>query len=157
MRCGEVCRAFVSLNHLPGAYFVKPCRECKNPVSEQAAFCPQCGAPYPAKDKWTGWGWEYRSKAEIAGLPLLHIAFKYRPNRMPVVAKGVFAIGQFATGVVCISQFGVGLVSVSQFTIAGLAVAQFGIAWSLIAQVGIYLHDGWGQAVVGLSQLLGGA
>lgn len=134
-----------------------PCRECKHPVSEQAYLCPQCGAPYPAKAVWTGWGFEYRSAARIGGLPWLHIAFKYRPNKTPVVAKGVFAVGQFATGIVCVSQFGVGLVSLSQFTVAGFAVAQFGIAYSLIAQVGIYLHEGYGQVVVSLAHLLGGA
>jgi len=135
---------------------MKPCRECKHPISEQAMFCPQCGAPYPAKEAWTGWGWEYKSKTEIAGLPLLHVAFKYRPNRMPVVAKGIFAVGQFASGVVCVSQFGVGLVSISQFTLAGFAVAQFGIAWSLIAQIGIYVQEGYGQFVIGAAELLGG-
>lgn len=134
---------------------MKPCRECKHLVSDQAFACPQCGAPYPAKENWTGWGYEYRSRVQIAGLPLLHIAFKYRPNQMPVVAKGVIAIGQFGYGVVCISQFGVGLVSVSQFTIAGFAVAQFGLAWSLVAQIGVYVDRGYGQVVYSLSQLLG--
>ena len=27
---------------------MKPCRECQHEVSEQAAACPQCGAPFPA-------------------------------------------------------------------------------------------------------------
>lgn len=134
---------------------MEPCRECKHPVSEQAFACPRCGAPYPAKRAWTGWGYEYTSRLQIAGLPLLHIAFKYRPNRVPVVARGIIAIGQFGYGVVCIIQFGIGLVSVSQFTIAGFAVAQFGLAWSLIAQVGVYVDQGYGQAVQSLSQLLG--
>jgi hypothetical protein len=134
---------------------MKPCRECQHQVSEQAIFCPQCGAPYPAKASWTGWGYEYKSKLEFAGLPLLHIAFKYRPNKTPVVARGIIAIGQFASGVVCISQFGIGLVSVSQFTIAGFAVAQFGIAYSLIAQVGLYIDKGYGQVVTSLAELLG--
>lgn len=135
---------------------MKPCRECKHQISEQAFFCPQCGAPYPAKESWTGWGFEYKSELCVAGLPLLHIAFKFKPNRMPVVAKGVFAIGQFACGIVCISQFGVGLVSISQFTIAGFALAQFGIAYSLIAQMGVYFHEGDGQFVVNATQLLAG-
>ena len=56
-------------------------------------------------------------------MPIVHISFKYRSNRMPVPAKGIIAIGQFACGVVTISQFGVGLVSVSQFTVAGFALA----------------------------------
>ena len=134
---------------------MKPCRECKHQISEQAFSCPHCGAPYPAKESWTGWGVEYKSKLAIAGLPLLHVAFKYKTNRMPVVAKGVIAIGQFGCGVVCISQFGVGVISVCQFTVAGFALAQFGIAYSLIAQMGIYLDKGIGQVVVSVPKLLG--
>lgn len=133
---------------------MKACRECGHQVSEQAFACPQCGAPYPARPEWTGWGFEYRSNAEVFGLPLLHISFKYRSNRTPVVAKGVIAIGQFAAGVVTISQFGLGLVSLSQFTIAGYAVAQFALAWSLIAQFGLYVQAGRGQMVLRLADLL---
>ena len=134
---------------------MKTCRECRHEVSEQAFACPHCGAPFPAKDKWDGWGYEYKSAATMFGLPLLHISFKYRSNRVPVVARGIVAVGQFACGVVTIAQFGAGLVSVSQFAVAGWALAQFGVAWSLIAQVGLYLSDGRGQYVRGLAELLG--
>lgn len=109
----------------------------------------------PAKAKWDGWGFEYRSQGEILGWPLLHISFKFRPNRMPVPAKGVIAIGQFAYGGLVISQFGVGLVSISQFTVAAYALAQFGFAYSLIAQIGVYVSQGRGQLVKSLAELLG--
>ena len=131
------------------------CRECRGSVSEQATACPRCGAPYPAKEKWDGWGFEYKSEASLLGMPLLHISFKYSPNRAPVPAKGVFAIGQFACGIFTLSQFGVGVVSVSQFTIAGYALAQMAFAYSLIAQLGIYIHQGRGQLVRSLSEILG--
>jgi hypothetical protein len=134
---------------------VKPCRECRREVSEQAPACPGCGAPFPARERWDGYGFEYRSKLVIAGLPLVHVSFKYRPNRFPVVARGWIAIGQFAMGGITLSQFGVGILSVSQFTIAGFALAQFGIAYSLVAQLGIFLHEGRGQLVRSLWQLLG--
>jgi len=134
---------------------MKPCRECQREVSEQATACPGCGAPYPARESWNGWGYEYKSKSTFLGLPLLHISFKYAPNRVPVPAKGVVAIGQFACGIFTLSQFGVGVVSVSQFTIAGLALAQFAFAYSLIAQIGIYIHEGHGQIVKSLSEVLG--
>jgi hypothetical protein len=129
------------------------CRECGHEVSEQAFSCPNCGAPYPAKEKWDGWGFEYKSEASLFGWPWLHISFKYRPNRMPVPARGIIAIGQFGLGVFNISQFGVGLFSVSQFTVSGYALAQFGIAYSLIAQFGLYLNQGWGQFVRQLSEI----
>ena len=116
--------------------------------------CPHCGAPFPARDKWDGWGFEYKSGLQIFGLPLLHISFKYRPNYVPVVARGVIAIGQFACGFLTISQFGIGIVSISQFTIAGFALAQFAVAWALIAQMGLYIHDGHGQLVKSIADLI---
>lgn len=134
---------------------MKSCRECRREVSDHAIACPHCGAPYPARDSWDGWGYEYKSRTTVAGWPLVHVSFKYRPNRVPVVARGVIAVGQFGCGVVCISQFGIGLVSLSQFTIAGYALAQFAAAYALIAQIGIYVAEGRGQLVVSLSELLG--
>ena len=89
------------------------------------------------------------------GLPLLHISFKYRPNRVPVPARGVIAIGQFACGIVTISQFGIGFISISQFTVGVYALAQLAFAYSLIAQVVIYIHEGHGQWVGSLSELMG--
>lgn len=134
---------------------MKPCRECRHEISEQALTCPQCGAPYPARESWDGFGYEYKSQLSIAGLPLIHISFKYRPNRTPVVARGIIAIGQFGCGVVCIAQFGVGVLSFSQFTLAGFALAQFAVAYSLIAQFGVYIAEGRGQMVLRLSEFLG--
>ena len=134
---------------------MKPCRDCGREISEQAMACPQCGAPFPAREKWDGWGFEYKTKANLFGLPLLHVSFKYRPNRMPVPARGVFAVGQFACGIFVLSQFGVGVVSVSQFTVAGFALAQFAAAYALIAQLGIYLRAGHGQIVRSLAEWLG--
>lgn len=133
---------------------MKPCRECGHEISGQAVVCPQCGVPYPAREGWDGWGFEYKSKATICGLPWLHISFKYRPSRCPVPARGVIAIGQFACGVFTLSQFGVGLVSLSQFTIAGYALAQFAFAYSLIAQMGVYIYEGHGQLVRSLAEIL---
>jgi hypothetical protein len=132
---------------------MKPCRECRREVSEQALTCPQCGAPNPARAVWDGWGYEYKSSFTIAGLPLVHISFKYRANRAPVIARGIVAIGQFGCGIVCLAQFGVGVVCVSQFALAGLALAQFAAAYSLIAQFGVYVAEGYGQHVIQLSRL----
>jgi hypothetical protein len=133
---------------------LKPCRECGREVSDQAVACPNCGAPLPSRASWDGWGFEYKSRTSVAGWPLVHISFKFRSNRTPVVARGIVAIGQFATGLVCISQFGIGVLSVSQFTVAAFAVGQFAAAYSLIAQIGIYIAEGHGQLVFPLSRLL---
>ena len=118
---------------------MKPCRECSQEISEQAAACPNCGAPNPAQEKWDGYGFEYKSKATLVGLPILHISFKYRSIRKPVPAIGVIAIGQFAAGGLAISQFGFGIVSISQFALAAVAFAQFAAAYDGLAQFGIFL------------------
>jgi hypothetical protein len=131
-----------------------PCRECQHEVSENAPICPNCGAPRPAKQKWDGWGYEYKSKMAIGGLPLVHISFKYRPNRMPVVARGFIAIGQFAAGVITIAQVGVGIVSVSQVAVGVWAIGQFALASTLIAQMGVYIQSGRGQIVKSLSEII---
>jgi hypothetical protein len=136
---------------------MKACRDCQHVISEQAISCPHCGAPYPAREKWDGWGFEYKSKTILFGLPLLHISFKYRPNWLPVPAKGIIAIGQFAQGFISIGQFGLGvinisqigagIVSISQITVAAYAVAQAALACSGIAQEGLFLQGGSGQCV----------
>lgn len=133
---------------------MKPCRQCGHSISEQAVSCPNCGAPFPAKEKWDGYGFEYKSAATLFGLPILHVSFKYRPNRVPVVAKGIIAVGQFAFGGITISQFGLGVFSVSQFTIAGFALAQIAVAYSLIAQFGVYIYHGRGQFVWSLTDII---
>ena len=133
---------------------MRSCRQCAQLVSEQAPICPNCGTSYPAKENWDGWGFEYKSEASLFGLPVLHISFKYRPNRVPVPAKGIIAIGQFACGGITISQFGLGLISLGQFTAAGYTLAQFAAAYSLIAQFGIFVHEGRGQFVISLAQWL---
>ena len=48
---------------------MKKCRECNHEVSEQAMTCPHCGAPRPAKPDWDGWGFEYKSKVRLMGIP----------------------------------------------------------------------------------------
>jgi hypothetical protein len=52
---------------------MKACRECRREISEQAIACPHCGAPFPAREKWDGFGFEYKSKRVFFGWPLLHI------------------------------------------------------------------------------------
>jgi hypothetical protein len=132
-----------------------PCRDCHHTVSDFAWACPRCGAPYPARPRWDGWGYEYKSPVVIAGLPLIHVAFKYRQNRVPVVAKGIIAIGQFGCGVVTVAQFGVGVFAVCQVAIGGYVLAQFAAAYSLVAQLGLYLHEGHGQLVKSPADLVG--
>ena len=125
---------------------MKTCRECQQQVEEGARKCPHCGAQYPDHPK-DGWGFEYKDKNTLFGLPIVHISFKYRPNGTPVPARGIVSIGQFGIGVINISQFGIGVISVSQFSISVFALSQFAIAYSGIAQIGVFVQEGVGQFV----------
>ena len=85
-------------------------------------------------------GYEYKSKTQLFGIPLIHVSFKYEKHSYgwkPIMAKGILAIGQFSAGVFSIGQFSVGVVSVSQFAISIAAVAQFAIAHVALAQIAL--------------------
>jgi hypothetical protein len=75
----------------------------------------------------TAWGFEWRSKAQLFGLPLVCVAIGRDPvTRKLLVARGVIAIGQFAVGLVTIAQFGVGvLFGLGQFMVGSVVIAQF--------------------------------
>jgi len=104
------------------------------------------------KNIWNS-GFEWRSKAEIFGLPLVHIAVgRNRETGRFLIAKGVIAIGQFAIGIVAIGQFAVGLLfGLAQFAAGSFAVAQFALGvyfglgqfatgFTCIAQFGVGEH-----------------
>lgn len=80
------------------------------------------------KNIWNS-GYEWRSKTEIFGLPLVHIALgRDQKTGRFFAAKGVIAIGQFAVGVIAIGQFSAGLIfSLAQFAVGMFAVAQFAL------------------------------
>ncbi len=133
---------------------MKACRECEHVVSEQASLCPNCGAPRPALSEWTGYGYEYKSKTTLWGLPLVHVSFKYSPRRVPIVARGIVAIGQFGVGVVTLAQFGVAI-AICQIGVGVVALAQIAAAWSVIAQIGLYVYWGWCQVAINLPEIIG--
>lgn len=106
-----------------------PCRECAKEVSIKAKFCPSCGAPHPARQEWTGTGYEWKTKSRFYGYPLIHIAFGKNAEGKIRVAKGIIAIGQFAIGLVTFAQFGIGVIfGFGQFIIGLTAVSQVAVA-----------------------------
>ncbi|MEJ2627467.1 MAG: zinc ribbon domain-containing protein, partial [bacterium] len=105
-----------------------PCRECAKEVSIKARFCPSCGAPYPARRKWDGTGFEWKTKSTFYGYPLIHIAFGKNAEGKFRVAKGIIAIGQFAIGLITFAQFGIGIIfGFGQFILGLTAVSQIAI------------------------------
>jgi len=105
--------------------------------------CPKCGIPIDlsALTSHIWWGFEWRSKKEIYGWPLVHIAIgRNKKTGRLMVAKGIIAIGQFAIGLITIAQFGIGLLfGLGQFIGGILAVGQFALG----------LYFGLGQFATG--------
>ena len=127
------------------------CPECGAHISEKAIACPECGNPMkPMEDLmdirrlfWRGFEW--KSKAEILGWPLIHVAVgRDKETGRLLVAKGIIAIGQFGIGLITIAQFGIGvLFGLGQFVGGILAIGQFAL--------GIYF--GLGQFATGITAI----
>ena len=132
---------------------MKSCRDCGRDMPDEALVCPRCGSEERREESREGLGFEYRSRATLLGLPLVHVSFRFGRGMRPLPAKGIVAVGHFACGVFTLSQFGIGLVSVGQVVVAGYALAQVAAAYALLAQVGIYLSAGQGQVVRSLGEL----
>ena len=75
---------------------------------------------------------EYRSKEEINGWPLIHINLGTHPETgRPLVAKGVVAIGNIAIGIVSIGAAAFGVVTLAGFGLGIVSLA--GIAIGIVA------------------------
>ncbi len=121
------------------------CPECQQPVSDTAPVCVHCGYRLRAANQLRAtkraWGFEWRTKAELFGWPLIHVAVGRDPEtRRLRVAKGIIAVGQFAVGLVAVAQVGVGL-------LFGFGQCVFGAV--VIAQIAGGVVFGFGQIATG--------
>jgi len=117
------------------------CPECHREVSDRAITCPGCGHPLGPQGgpRLAGgfplyFGYEYKSKTTILGLPLIHIAQGFNPEGGIRVAKGFIAIGNVAVGVLAIGGAAVGVVALAG---AGLGIVCLGgLALGLFCGIG---------------------
>jgi len=115
-------------------------------------ICTSCGSGQAI------FGYEYRSKAEIAGWPLVHVCTGVDPSTMrPRIAKGIIAVGNVAFGVFTLGGVSLGLVSFGGLSIGLLAAVgglAAGIGWSFgglaIGTVAV------GGAALGFQYAIGG-
>lgn len=115
-------------------------------------------APQPAttivNNYYTGFHYEYKSKRTLFGLPLVHIRLGHRGVGL---AKGIFAVGNYALGVFTLGGFSFGLFSVGGLSF-GLLFALGGLAMGCLAVGGLAIGlIALGGAAVGLLAVGGSA
>eukprot|EP00803_Ostreobium_quekettii_P003192 evm.model.scf_436.4 EVM.evm.TU.scf_436.4 scf_436:53900-54452(-) len=87
---------------------------------------------------WSLCGYEWKSKASILGVPLVHVAFgaNKETGRMNV-AHGVVSIGSVAVGIVTIAQVGIGVFTLAQIGLGVAVMAQIGLGVAVMAPFGV--------------------
>jgi hypothetical protein len=141
------------------------CPECNERISSEAFFCPKCGyvvKPHFMGGSWSAWGFEWKSKTEINGWPLVHVTIGFnRKTGKLFVSRGIIAIGQFGIGVITIAQFGIGfLFGLGQFIAGLIAMGQFagGILFGLgqfstgITAIGQFAIGQYVRSLIGFGQ-----
>lgn len=94
---------------------------------------------------------EFKTKATLFGLPMLHYTYGRSPETgRRVCAKGIIAVGRLACGFIAIGQASLGLLAIGQLAIGvifGLGQLSSGIL--AVGQVAIAAYFGFGQFVSG--------
>ena len=127
-------------------------------TGQPAGSPPPAGTPSTIPTPRRAGGVEYRSRATLWGLPLLHVATGWDPaTGRGRVATGIVAIGNFARGGLAIGGLAMGAIAFGGLAVGGIAIGASALGVIAIGGLALALAAAFGGWAIGLIAMGGGS